>query len=981
MSIAVRPHRAVLCLLAAFAVGCGGSPEPVDGGETDSASDASVDGGATCTRDAECDDGLFCNGVERCTGGRCGAGTVPDCADAIACTRDECSEDRRTCLHSVPDMDTDGHGDIACVDAAGVPLGDDCDDTDAMTFPDAIEVCDAAAHDEDCDPTTHGRIDADSDGFEAARCCNGSSCGTDCNDGVRGANPDATEVCNGIDDDCDSLIDEMVSVAGFADDDRDGFGDDARPLSSCGDAAGFSTRPGDCDDTSIEVNAGQLEFCDGVDNDCDGRIDEMATDVTWYRDADGDGFGTAGTTMLSCTRPPGHSILGTDCDDTTSSRSPRAAEVCNAIDDDCNGRADFVISPGNLEDDDGDLVADTGCGLPRGLDCDDLNPSVRPGAAEICNGADDDCDAVVDEGSTSVTFHRDSDHDGYGDPGTAVIGCFAPAGYVVDATDCDDRSAVRHPGAVEICDAIDGDCDHHIDETPAESSCSIPHAIALCTVGICHVDACAAGWDDCTLAPGCETRTTSDPLHCGSCTACPSGDLCAAGVCLPNAGYVGFTASDGDEAVTAVAVASDDSFVVAGRYTGSFVSACGTLPLSSSVSGYIERHRSDGSCDSLIGLQGAMNDEITGVAFDSSGNLYVTFKTSSDSVAFSTGGAVARAAGQGGQDAVVASFDPSGLLRWSFRFGGAGADAANALAVLGTHVFVAGGVHAPVVLDATRSLPMRDGSLDATVLQLDAATGALVAATAAVPNGAAVGDDEATTVSVDTNTGDAFVGGLVSVPTFFGGTDRILSVAGPTDGFVWRVTVDTLASAGVIPVTGPGRETVTGVSVDGPYLYVGGTFIGSTSFQGSPLSAHGGVADTDGFVFGTDIIAGIPFLARAIGGPAVDGVSGLASAFGRLGIVGTMGAGYTDIGGFGMEGTGGTDGFGLTLEPIMGFPIGAEVLAGPSDSFGYSVSVGSYDMVFGGEFSGPVTVLGDPYPDVGGGTDGVWVRVSSGGIK
>jgi len=97
-------------------------------------------------------------------------------------------------------VDGDGHDSNACG-------GGDCDDRDPLRFPGNPEICDLMNHDEDCDPTSFG-TDIDGDGEEPATCCNGASCGTDCNDTDPGIGSMADEVCNGIDDDCDSTIDE-----------------------------------------------------------------------------------------------------------------------------------------------------------------------------------------------------------------------------------------------------------------------------------------------------------------------------------------------------------------------------------------------------------------------------------------------------------------------------------------------------------------------------------------------------------------------------------------------------------------------------------------------------------------------------------------------------------------------------------------------------------------------------------------------------
>ncbi|MEL6342577.1 MAG: MopE-related protein, partial [Myxococcota bacterium] len=100
----------------------------------------------------------------------------------------------------------------------------------------------------------------------------------------------------------------------------------------------------------------------------------------------------------------------------------------------------------------------------NGLDCDDLDASSNPAAAEVCDGADNDCDAEIDEGLATQTYYADADGDGYGDPTITQVDCAAPSGHVSDNTDCDDTVSVANPGQTEVCDAVDNDCDTEIDE-------------------------------------------------------------------------------------------------------------------------------------------------------------------------------------------------------------------------------------------------------------------------------------------------------------------------------------------------------------------------------------------------------------------------------------------------------------------------------------------------------------------------------------
>ncbi len=530
-------RAALFASLFSIVLGCGPLAEAPDAAAVP---DARLDAASACATAADCDDGLFCDGIETCVDGACAPGAAMTCDDSIECTRDFCSESLRRCVSAVPDADGDGAGDSACLDGSGTPLGDDCADDDTHRFPGNMEVCDAEGHDEDCDTTTLGGVDSDGDGFIDARCCNGATCGDDCNDGARGANPAASEVCNRIDDDCDGLIDEMVRVDGFEDHDHDGYGDALLPATACGSATGFSVYGTDCDDADITRHPGQAEICDALDNDCDTIVDESPTAVTWYRDLDGDGFGRAlSGTIVSCVPPMGYSLVGTDCDDATAGVSPGAAETCNGIDDDCNGSADFEISAGDLEDDDGDGVADVSCGAPRGIDCDDHDALTGGGSLETCDGRDNDCDGSVDEDAINLTFFRDLDGDGYGAAASgAVLACASPAGYAARGGDCDDHDPVRRPGASEGCNATDDDCDGAIDEGSAASMCvSAPHALTTCVVGRCVVVDCDPGFGSCNAAaPACATDLRVDPLNCGRCgVPCGSGGTCIAGVCaLPD---------------------------------------------------------------------------------------------------------------------------------------------------------------------------------------------------------------------------------------------------------------------------------------------------------------------------------------------------------------------------------------------------------------------------------------------------------------
>ncbi|MEQ9075906.1 MAG: putative metal-binding motif-containing protein [Sandaracinaceae bacterium] len=185
--------------LAIFVCGCG----------TPVAEDAGVDGSSTlsdrpvslCTNDRECDDGVYCNGLEQCLPSDASAARDGCVSGSPPCSALSCSEERDRCdCGTAGDADGDGHASIACG-------GDDCDDDDGLRHPGRAEVCDAEGHDEDCDDSTVGEVDADGDGAISSRCCNGDVCGQDCADDDANVNPGAGELCDARDNNCDGTVD------------------------------------------------------------------------------------------------------------------------------------------------------------------------------------------------------------------------------------------------------------------------------------------------------------------------------------------------------------------------------------------------------------------------------------------------------------------------------------------------------------------------------------------------------------------------------------------------------------------------------------------------------------------------------------------------------------------------------------------------------------------------------------------------------
>jgi hypothetical protein len=360
------------------------------------------------------------------------------------------------------DTDLDGFGSAAlvpgaptCASAGVAAAGGDCDDADGGVSPGAGERP-ADGVDQDCDGVEVCFVDADGDGFGDAvtglgplSCAGFSTVATDCDDGVATTFPGAVEACDGADTDC-------VGGLPAAEADRDGD-----RFVGCQPAGWVATpRPiggGDCDDLDRAVHPGVFDEVpgDGVDQDCDGF-------ESCLEDSDGDGFGGTFTSVPLGTACA--DVGAGDCDDADGGVFPGAAErPFDGVDQDCDG------DPGCARDGDGDGVGGdevVSCRHPEavtlGDDCDDGDASRWPGAAEVCDGLDDDCDGVADDGLPVGTWYVDGDGDGVG-AGAGSVGCDGGDGYAGVGGDCDDLDPARHPGAAEACDQ-DLDCDGRVFE-------------------------------------------------------------------------------------------------------------------------------------------------------------------------------------------------------------------------------------------------------------------------------------------------------------------------------------------------------------------------------------------------------------------------------------------------------------------------------------------------------------------------------------
>ena len=604
------------------------------------------------------------------------------------------------------------------------------------------------------------------------------------------------EVCDGLDNDCNGLIDDGVELVFYKDLDGDGYTDGTTSV-GCSAPEGYvlSALLGDCNDEDNQINPGKTEICDGIDNNCDGQIDE-GVKLVFYKDLDGDGY-TDGTTEVGCSAPTGYvlSALPGDCDEGDAQRNPGVTERCDAVDNDCDGQVDEgcacidgqmracytgpsgtegvgecragmqvcsngvwgpcvgEVTPqpevcgntkdedcdGNVgkfvyQDQDGDRYAPNNIsycvnvvsfpgmitvGYELGTnDCNDNNASIHPGAPLNCNnGQDNDCSGNIEKWA-----YTDVDGDRYAPnnvsycvdvvnfPGMITVG------YELGTNDCNDTNFSINPSAPDdTCDSIDNNCNLYVDENAAP--CFAPTSFGIYSWGLTYV---SLSWTypgpssrvekfviqmspngityvDVAEAPASATNYTIRTyltskyyfrVYAKNATGSGSPSSVTSAPIGVNSLFEKTIGGSGDDQAHSIIQSSDGGYVVAGQ-TSSFGAGGFGYDI------YIVKLDSGGNVVWTKTIGGSSNDIAHSIIQSSDGGYVVAGWTSSF--------------GAGGADFYIVKLDSGGNVQWTKTIGGSSWDEAYSIIQSSDGGYVVAG----------RTSSFGAGSVDFYVVKLD----------------------------------------------------------------------------------------------------------------------------------------------------------------------------------------------------------------------------------------------------------------------
>ena len=328
--------------------------------------------------------------------------------------------------------------------------------------------------------------------------CDGTDndCDGTVDEGLRNAcnqcGPTPVEVCNGVDDDCDGVVDDnaLNGVRYYRDQDGDGWGDNSNSQVACARPTGWVTLGGDCNDSNGSIHPGiPVDACNFIDDDCDGQTDEDAPPLMYYADTDRDRFGDTATGALACTQPVGKILVSGDCDDGRNYVYPGAPELCDNLDNDCDGASDETFADAAITVNSVTIL--TGVADVDGFCTNDYTLNICSGAVGVNVSITNTGVIPIASTSTLVVYRGALNTSPVAAPiqlGSqlapgASISYTACVGYVFAATPIDiharlnppnqqscDVLSGRFPNAtlsngIEVCDGFDNDCDGAIDES------------------------------------------------------------------------------------------------------------------------------------------------------------------------------------------------------------------------------------------------------------------------------------------------------------------------------------------------------------------------------------------------------------------------------------------------------------------------------------------------------------------------------------